>query len=81
MGEVEPTTAGTSSELPARIHRDPEDDFFCLRFQVWYPSFDCAIRTRYRTCPSCLGCEQGLFNLQRHRTAIQRLRFFPPDGG
>ena len=54
--------------------RDVEDDFFCLRFKVWYPSFDCAIRTRYRTCPSCRDCEQGRFNLKRHGSALAQLR-------
>ena len=37
--------------------RSPEDDFFCLRFGVWYPSFDCAVRTRFDTCPACRRCE------------------------
>ena len=55
-------------------HRGPDDDFFCLRYQVWYASFDCAIRSRFRTCVGCLDCEQGRFNLQRHRTAVGRLR-------
>jgi hypothetical protein len=54
--------------------RDVEDDFFCLRFKVWYPSFDCAIRTRHRTCPGCRDCEQGRFNLKRHASALARLR-------
>ena len=55
-------------------HRDPDDDFFCLRYGVWYPSFDCAYRTRHRTCPGCADCDQGRFNLQRHRTALSLLR-------
>ena len=54
--------------------RGPEDDFFCLRFRVWYPSFDCAVRTRFDTCPSCRSCEQGRFNLKRHAATIARLR-------
>lgn len=53
---------------------EPGDDFFCLRFQVWYSSFDCAFRTRYRTCPGCACCEQGRFNLQRHRRALAHAR-------
>jgi hypothetical protein len=55
-------------------HRDSEDDFFCLRYQVWYPSFDCAIRTRFRTAPGCLRCEQGRFNFKRHAHALSRHR-------
>jgi hypothetical protein len=47
-------------------HRDPEDNFFCNRYQVWYPSFDCAVRTKFRTSDGCRDCEQGRFNLKRH---------------
>ena len=53
--------------------RDARDDFFCLRFRVWYPSEDCALRTRYRTSPGCLACDQGRFNLARHARALPRL--------
>ena len=55
-------------------HRGPGDDFFCLRYQVWYASLDCAIRSRFRTCTGCLDCEQGRFNLKRHRAALSRSR-------
>jgi len=51
-------------------YRAPEDDFFCLRYGVWYPSFDCAVRTRYRTSGGCLDCDQGRFNLKRHAPAL-----------
>ena len=51
-----------------------EDDFFCLRFGVWYPSVDCAYRTLYRTCPGCFDCEQGRFNLKRHRASLRSPR-------
>jgi hypothetical protein len=54
------------------LYRCAEDDFFCLRFQVWYPSLDCAVRTRYRTAPGCRDCEQGRFNFKRHRSALLR---------
>ena len=57
--------------------REPEDDFFCLRYGVWYPSQDCAYRTRYRTAPGCLRCEQGRFNLKRHAAALARRRPHP----
>ncbi|HXV77916.1 MAG TPA: hypothetical protein VD788_16515 [Candidatus Polarisedimenticolaceae bacterium] len=53
-------------------YRAPEDDFYCLRYGVWYPSIDCAFRTRYRTAPGCRDCEQGRFNLKRHARAIAR---------
>ena len=61
------------------IHRDPEDDFFCLRYEVWYPSFDCAIRTKFRTSPGCLSCEQGRFNLKRHSAGLRGMRSPLPD--
>jgi len=53
--------------------RDPDDDFFCQRYQLWYPSIDCAIRTRYRTSGGCANCDQGRFNLRRHASALIRL--------
>ena len=55
--------------------RDVEDDFYCLRYRVWYPSIDCAVRTKYRTSKGCAKCEQGRFNLKRHTRALLRYRF------
>ena len=49
-----------------------EDDFYCLRYSVWYPSLDCAYRTKFRTAPGCLNCDQGRFNLKRHADAFRR---------
>jgi len=54
--------------------KDAEDDFFCLRFQVWYPSIDCAYRTHWNTCGGCANCDQGRFNLKRHAGSLARLR-------
>ena len=51
------------------------DDFFCLRYRVWYPSFDCAIRTRFHTAEGCLRCDQGRFNLKRHDAAVRGIRW------
>lgn len=45
----------------------PGDDFYCWRFQVWYDSLDCAVRTLHRTAPGCRDCEQGLRNLALNR--------------
>lgn len=59
--------------------RDTTDDFFCLRFQVHYPSLDCAIRTKHRTCPACFDCDQGRFNLKRHERSPAVLRFRLPS--
>jgi hypothetical protein len=76
-----PDTAQGLTVVGARIAaRDADDDFFCLRFQVWYPSFDCAVRTKFRTCPGCLNCEQGRFNLKRHGAALHNVRWNSPTG-
>jgi hypothetical protein len=61
-------------------HRDPEDDFFCLRYGVWYPSFDCAVRTKFKTSVGCLTCEQGRFNMKRHNAELLQIRTLPPHG-
>jgi len=53
--------------------REPGDDFFCQRYQLWYRSIDCAIRTRYRTSGGCANCDQGRFNLRRHAGTLVRL--------
>ena len=55
--------------------REAGDDFFCIRYRVWYPSFDCAIRTKYRTSEGCLRCDQGRFNLKRHASAVRAVRW------
>ena len=71
-----PPLAGDVRALP----RGPEDDFFCVRYQVWYPSFDCAVRTRFRTSEGCLQCDQGRFNEHRHAAALSLTSFhFPQD--
>ncbi len=71
--EPQPWVVETGRE---RAPRDPGDDFFCLRYQVWYASRDCAIRTRFRTCGGCLDCDQGRFNLARHAVSLRGYR--PP---
>ena len=65
----------TVDEEVRQTGRLPGDDFFCLRYQVWYPSLDCAVRTKFRTSPGCLDCDQGRFNLHRHAAALRRVRF------
>ena len=52
----------------------PGDDFFCLRYQVWYSSWDCAVRTRFRTAPGCQSCDQGRFNHHRHKLGVSQVR-------
>ena len=66
-----------ATDTPRCAHRGPDDDFICLRYQVWYPSIDCALRTRFKTSTGCLNCDQGRFNLKRHWARLDRLRFRP----
>lgn len=70
MGEVAQDLPAYPPRRMRCSHRGPEDDFFCLRYQVWYPSFDCAVRTRFRTSDGCGDCEQGRFNLKRHQQLV-----------
>jgi hypothetical protein len=65
----------TLSVMTRGHHREPEDDFVCIRYQMWYPSFDCAIRTRFQTSDGCRNCDQGLFNLKRHAAKLRTYRF------
>lgn len=68
-------TATEERKLPFHsAYRGPDDDFYCHRFEVWYSSFDCAIRTQFRTCGSCANCDQGRFNAKRHGSALRLLR-------
>jgi hypothetical protein len=69
------TSPSEPREMEKRARPGPGDDFYCLRFEVWYSSFDCAIRTHFQTSPSCLGCHQGRFNLKRHAPSLRGLRF------
>ena len=48
-----------------RSYRAPEDDFFCQKYQVWYPMRDCNLRLLQRTFEGCVNCFQGRVNLRR----------------
>jgi len=74
VSRTDPATLLPVVDDRQRAQREPGDDFFCLRYEVWYPSFDCALRTRFRTAPGCAGCEQGRFNHRRHGAELDRLR-------
>jgi len=67
-----PEFARQSQPIRSRSGLDFESgcDFFCLRFQVWYPSQDCAVRTRFQTYDGCRNCDQGRFNLKRHAATV-----------
>jgi hypothetical protein len=66
-----PPRYGTAGAWP----RQAGDDFFCHRFNVWYRTHDCAVRTKFRTYDGCLGCDQGRFNLRRHAASLTGIRF------
>ena len=74
LGQLQTVQQGRPSHEADCSPREPNDDFFCLRFGVWYASVDCAYRTRYRTCPGCFHCDQGRFNLKRHRSVFLHMR-------
>jgi len=44
--------------------KGPRDDFYCWRFEIWYPSEDCAYRHSNQSYPACAGCFQGRMNLR-----------------
>jgi len=70
-----PDSGLAPAERMRLARREPEDDFFCLRYEIWYPSLDCALRTKFRTSPGCEQCQQGRFNLKRHSQALRGVRF------
>lgn len=47
---------------PDHESRGPRDDFFCWKFEIWYPSEDCIFRHTRRTYAACAGCFQGRMN-------------------
>lgn len=67
-------TEGAAEAFPEGT-REVGDDFFCLRYRVWYPSIDCAVRTRFLTSAGCLRCDQGRFNLKRHVVALRGVQW------
>ncbi|MEE9217479.1 MAG: hypothetical protein V3U98_00240 [Acidobacteriota bacterium] len=56
-------------------YKAPGDDFFCWKFQLWYPSIDCAYRNLYQTCAPCADCAQGRRNLERRGVDLARRRW------
>lgn len=73
MAQTDPDLSAHEPRALRCDHREAGDDFFCLRYQLWYRSFDCAVRTRFRTAPGCLACDQGRFNHSRHKAALGTL--------
>lgn len=58
-------------------YRGPRDDFFCWKFQIWYPSEDCVTRHVHKTHRDCAGCFQGRMNL-RHIEKGEKAPVFVP---
>jgi hypothetical protein len=50
--------------------RGPDDDFFCLKYQVWYRLEDCVYRGRNRTFSGCVNCFQGFLNIRSHEKGV-----------
>jgi len=65
--EPEPTQRGTPTA---------EDEFFCVKYQVWYPLRDCNYRILHATYHGCVDCFQGRVNLRTPVPAAQA----PADG-
>lgn len=58
-----------------RGQRQPGDDFYCFKYQVWYSLIDCAFRHYYRTCEGCAECAQGAMNLTQLPACPQKPRY------
>jgi hypothetical protein len=56
---VTPRVDGMASDA-----RGPRDDFYCWKFEIWYPSEDCIYRHSNQTYAACTGCFQGRLNLR-----------------
>ena len=59
----------------AKGQRQPGDDFYCFKYQVWYRLEDCVFRHFYETCEGCADCGQGEMNLLKLGTAPRRPRY------
>jgi len=46
------------------------DDFFCVKYQVWYALADCNLRVLHRTYQGCVDCFQGRVNLRDRAAAV-----------
>jgi hypothetical protein len=54
----------TEAQSARAGYRAPEDDFFCEKYEVWYPRSDCNYRVLHATYEGCSGCFQGRVNLR-----------------
>lgn len=69
-GSIESVEATITPPARSRLALEAGCDFYCHRFRVWYPSIDCALRTRDQNYEGCSACDQGRFNLRRHAETL-----------
>ena len=58
-------------ERTQRGTRTAEDEFFCEKYQVWYPLRDCNYRVMHATYHGCVDCFQGRVNLRAPQPAAR----------
>ena len=58
--------------------RGPRDDFFCIKYQVWYRLDDCVYRGVHKTFPGCVSCFQGHLNIRSRETGSRPLAMTAP---
>jgi|SoiMethySBSTD1v2_1073268.scaffolds.fasta_scaffold3144999_1 hypothetical protein len=63
---------------PAAGTRSPRDDFFCIKYQVWYRLDDCVYRGVHKTFPGCVSCFQGHLNIRSRETGSRPLAMTAP---
>ena len=51
--------------------RGPFDDFFCIKYQVWYRLEDCVYRGVNKTFSGCVNCFQGHLNIRSRETGAR----------
>jgi len=56
-------------------YRSEEDDFYCWKYGIWYPSIDCAYRVKFNTFRGCAGCNQGKMNLKTHEWNLRKMKW------
>ena len=59
--------------------KGPLDDFFCSKYQVWYPVEACVYRGRNRTFPGCVDCIQGWVNIRSVARGLRPPMIFGSD--
>jgi len=66
-----PERASPNSAPEENESRGPRDDFYCWKFEIWYPSEDCIFRHTRKTYPACAGCFQGRLNARHAQRGLK----------